>query len=267
MENIIAYFGSLNIDFSTYATAVLILLVGSILLSILSRFIFGKKSMLGHSISSAIAVLFIYAATVVVRCWGGLEQFTTPLPFITITENSLLLFSFAGAHYTAICSELLSLIILTFLVNTIEHWLSRGENFFVWIFFRILIVGIAYVLHLVVVWLFARYLPEGLITYAPTVLLAILLLMLATGMLKILIGLFLSTVSPIIGGLYAFFFANIIGKRITTAVLTTGLLAGLLFALHRLGVTEVALSVSLLSVYVPFFLILLILWYLIGCVL
>lgn len=267
MENIIAYFKSLNIDLSAYGMAVLILLVGSILLTLIAKFIFGKKSIMGHSVSSAIAILFIYAATVVVRCWGGLDQFTTPLPFITIGDGALFLFSFTGAHYTAICSELLSLIILAFLVNTVEHWLSRGENFFIWIFFRILIVGIAYLLHLVVVWLFARYLPEGLVIYAPTVLLGILLLMLATGILKILIGLFLSTVNPIIGGLYTFFFANIIGKRITTAVLTTGLLAGLLFALHSLGITQIVLSISLLSLYIPFFLILLILWYLISCVL
>lgn len=267
MEKLIAYFQSLNIDISAYATAMLILLVGSILLSLIAKFIFGKKSMMGHSISSAIAILFIYAATVVIRCWGGFEQFTTPLPFITIGEDTLILFSFAGAHYTAICSELLSLIILTFLVNTIEHWLSRGENFFVWIFFRILIVGIAYVLHLVVVWLFAHYLPEGLVTYAPTVLLGILLLMLATGFLKILVGLLIGTVNPIIGGLYTFFFANLIGKRITTAVLTTGLLTGLLLALQYLGITDIVISLSLLSIYVPFFVVLLILWYIINCVL
>lgn len=267
MENIIAYLKALNIDYSAYAKAVLLLLTGSIVLSLVSRFIFGRKSMLGHSISSAIAVLFIYAATVVIRCWSGLDQYTTPLPFLTMGENSLLLFSFAGAHYTAICSELLSLIILAFLVNTVEHWLSKGENFFLWIFCRILIVGIAYVLHLVVIWLFARYLPEGLVIYAPTVLLGILLLMLATGMLKVLVGLFLSTINPIMGGLYTFFFANIIGKRVTTAVLTTGLLVGLLYALQSLGISEIAITASLLCVYIPFFIILLILWYLISCVL
>lgn len=266
MEKIIAFFQSSNIDFSAYVKAVLILLVGSIALSLLAKFIFGKKSILGHSVSSAIAVLFIYAATVVVRCWGGLDSFTTPLPFVTISKDYLLLFSFSGAHYTTICSELLSLIILAFLVNTVEHWLSKGESFFLWIFFRILIVAVAYVLHLLVVGLFARLLPEGLVTYAPTVLLGILLLMLATGLLKILVGLVLSTVNPIIGGLYTFFFANMIGKRITTAVLTTALLVGLLFILNALGITAILLGVSALLLYIPLFLILLILWYLISCV-
>lgn len=266
MEKIISYFQRINIDFSAYTTAALILLVGSIVLSLVAKFLLGKASILGHSVSSAIAVLFVYAACVVIRCLGGLDRFITPLPFLRVGENALFLFSFVGAHYTDICAELLSLIILVFLVSTTENWLSKGERFFVWIFFRFLIVAVAYILHLIVLGLFSHFLPEGLVTYAPAVLLGILLIMLATGALKILIGLFLSTVSPIIGGLYTFFFANLIGKRVTTAVFTTGLLVGLLFVLRSLGITAIALSLSALVLYIPFFILLLVLWYLISCV-
>ena len=131
-------------------------------------------------------------------------------------------------------------------------------------FFRFLIVGAAFVLHGIVVSLFNRLLPEGLSTYAPTVLLGILLLMLGFGMLKFLIGMLMGTVNPIIGALYTFFFANLIGKRITVAMVTTILLMVLLVVMTSLGITTLVLSVSALTIYIPFFVALLLLWYLID---
>lgn len=268
METIIAYFDSIHLDFFVFAKCTLILLLGTMVFSLLGRFIFGKRSMLSHAVSSAIAILFIFAVTIVLRsCGAKFDRFVAPLPFVDILGDHITLFRFSGAHYTAICAQVLSMIILAFLVNLAEGWFSKGKNFICWLFFRCLIVSVAYVLHLVVVGLFAHFLPEGLVVYAPTVLLVLLVLLIATGALKIIVGALLSTVDPIIGGLYTFFFAHKIGKMITKATLTTALLVGLVFALQYAGLNTIYIASSALTAYVPILCVLVALWYLTSCIL
>ena len=79
-------------------------------------------------------------------------------------------------------------------------------------------------LHLIVTQLFTTYLPQGLVTYAPTILLALLVLLLLVGALKIVVGAILATVNPLIGAFYTFFFATIVGKALSKAMLTALLL-------------------------------------------
>ena len=120
---------------------------------------------------------------------------------------------------------------------------------------------IALILHLIVTGLFTNLLPEGLVTYAPTILLALLVLMLLTGALKLLVGVVLTTVNPLIAALYTFFFANVVGKQITKAVLTTALLTGLVLLLQHLGVGVISIASAALIAYIPFSILLVILWY------
>lgn len=265
METIIQLFQSIGIDFDTFWKAALILLLGTFLLSIFGRFVFGKRSALNNAVSSAFGILFIYAVSVVLRSAGAqYSAFIAPLPFVSISGNQMVLFDFMNAHYTAICSEVLSMIILSFLVNLADGWLPKGKNVFSWIFFRCLTVVIAYLLHLIVVGLFATYLPEGIVTYAPVILLALLVLLLLTGVLKILVGALLTTVNPIIGGLYTFFFATIIGKQITKAVLTTTILAGLVMLLRYVGVAVISIASAALAAYIPVMIVLIILWFIVS---
>jgi hypothetical protein len=262
MENFVSYFSSVDIPFDSFWTAALILLLGTFLLSVFGRFIFGKRSALNHAVSSAIGILFIYAVTVVLRITG--TQFSSliaPLPFVTIYGDNLILFSFQNTHYTTICSEVLSMVILAFLVNLADGWLPRGKNIFSWVFFRCLTVVIGYILHLIVVGLFATYLPEGIVTYAPAILLGILILLLLTGALKIIVGALLSTVNPIIGGLYTFFFATVIGKQVTKAVLTTVILSALVIGLQYIGIHAISIASAALAAYIPLMLLLIVLWY------
>ncbi len=268
METIVNYFDSLGLDFWYLLKIGGILLLGTLLTSLFGRFIFGKKSALNNAVSSAIGILFIYALTVVVKSFGAqFESFLSPLPYVTISGDTLLLFSFSGSDYTIICSQVLSMIILAFLVNLVDGWLPRGKNVITWVFFRCLTVLVAVFLHLIVTGLFTTYLPEGIVTYAPAILLALLLLMLLTGALKILVGVALSTVNPLIAALYTFFFANVIGKQITKAVLTTTLLTGLVLALQYFGIESVSIASAALIAYIPFVIVLVILWYIVCRVL
>lgn len=264
MESIINYFNSLGLDFWSLLKTGGILLLGCLLISLFGRFIFGKKSALNNAVSSAIGILFIYCITVVLKSAGAqFEQLITPMPFVSISGDELVLFDFK-ADYTVICSEVLSMIILAFLVNLVDGWLPKGKNILTWIFFRCLTVVIAMLLHLVVTGLFTAYLPQGIVTYAPTILLGLLVLMLLTGALKLLVGVILSTVNPLIAALYTFFFANIVGKQITKAVLTTALLAGLIFLLRYVGVVVISIAAAALTAYIPFLLLLIVLWYIVN---
>ena len=89
------------------------------------------------------------------------------------------------------------------------------------------------------------------------------MLLLLTGALKILVGALLTTVNPIIGGLYTFFFATVIGKQISKATLTTVILAGLIIALKYAGVTVISIASAALIAYVPILILLMILWYIV----
>lgn len=262
MEALVNYFNSIGLDFDSFWKAALLLLFGTFLLSVFGRFVFGKRSALNNAVSSAIGILFIYAVTVVLKSAGmQFEHLIAPLPFVSISGEQLVLFSFAGAHYTVICTEILNMIILSFLVNLADGWLPRGKNVFSWLFFRCLTVVVGYLMHLIVVWLFSTYLPAGIVTYAPAILLVLLVLLLLTGALKIFVGALISTVNPIVGGLYTFFFATVIGKQITKAVLTTVILAALVLGLQYIGIGVISIAGAALSAYIPFVLILVVIWY------
>lgn len=268
MEAITAFFNSLNLDLPYLLKAGGILLIGTIIFGSIGRFVFGKKSVLNVAVSSTIAILFMYTITVILRIAGvDLQQFLAPLPFVSFTEDSLVFFSFVGADYTVICSEVLSMIILAFLVNLLDRWLPRGKKLLTWFLFRILTILLATVAHLIVYGLLTYYLPEGLVTYAPVVLLGVLAVMLLTGALKLVVGVALTTVNPLIAALYTFFFANFVGKQVTRAVLTTGIMALMIFALQYAGVAALAVTTAALVVYIPFLIIMLILWYIVNKVL
>lgn len=243
----------------------LVMTVGSLIFGFIGRFAFGKKSVLSQSVSSAIGILFIYAVTVVIHSYGlNLKLLTSPLPFVTISDEWLGIFPIAQSDYVAICGELLNMIILAFLVNLVNQWMPQGKKLLSWLFFRILSVALGMVAFAVANYLLTSFLPEGLLTWAPVILLGLLVVMLLIGALKGLMGAVLATVNPLIGFLYTFFFANIVGKMLTRAMLTTVLLTALVYGLNYLGVAGLAIGTAVLVAYIPMLLLLLVLWFIVG---
>ena len=254
----------LGFDTPMFLRAAVLLTIGSILLGALGRFVFGKRSVLHCSISSAIGIIFIYVATVALQCYGtDLQGMLAPLPFMELKDQAIHFFSFQNAEITVICTQVLSIVILAFLVNILDSILPRGKNFFLWLLLRSVTVAGAMVLHVLALWLL-RLLPVDVMQYAPMVLLALVVLLVLVGGLKIIIGAVLTTVNPIIGILYTFFFANIVGKAITKAILTGGIISALVYLLEYVGITSVPLIGEALVLYIPFALILLIVWFVIG---
>lgn len=250
-------------DLGRYVILAVILSLGSLLIGSIGKSIFGKRSLLGCAVSSSIAVVFLYALTATFLALGGkYANFTAPLPFVTMEGDTLTFFAFTGKDFSAVCTQLLNMVILTFVVSLADRFLPRGKNIFIWLLFRVATVGLGLVAHLFVNQLLLQLLPEGIAQYAPMVLLAVLIVMVLTGALKLLVGILLSTVNPIIGALYTFFFANVVGKQVTRSVLTTAILSLVVYGLETLGIATIGISLESLILYIPYGAGLLGLWYL-----
>ena len=265
MESIVSYFSGIDVDLWSFLKLAGILLLSALLITSLSRFIFRKQTLLGSSISSSIAIIFIYVIMVLLLTVAtDLSFLVTPLPFASISPDRIRFFRFSDAGFTAVAAQLLAMIILAFLVNLVDSWFPRGKNILTWTWWRLLTVAIGFLLHYGANWLIHKYLPQGIVLYAPVILLTILVIMLLTGALRFVLGLILAAVNPLIAALYTFFFTTLIGKQITKAVLTTGILSGVVLLMQNMGITSLSLMPEALVAYVPFLLVLIPVWYLIS---
>ena len=255
-----------DLDFMTAVRFALIVAVGALILGLAGHFIFGKKSGLNHSVSSAVGILFVYALTIVIYTFqpGDLSRFLSPLPFISLHGEYMLVFSFTGSEFTAICTEVLNMVILAFLVNLLDTIIPKGKGIIGWYLLRFVSILLAMGLHYAFTWASNAYLPGFLVTYAPVLLLIILLLGLFMGLLNVIMGVVLVAMNPIFGALYTFFFSSLVGKQLSKAIFTTFILTALVVALNYFGTTLLCIAGTALAAYIPLLIVLLVLWYLIG---
>jgi len=254
-----------TVSFLKYAA---ILCAGLLILGFLGRLLFGKRSDLNHALSSTVGILAVYIlGTFLYGTSISLSGLLASLPFVSVHDGILELFSFQSASWADICAMLVRMIVLAFLVNLADTLIPKGKNFFVWLLLRLLTVFFAVFFQGVIVWLSETYLPETFLYLAPTILIGILIAMLLLGALKLLVGIALATVNPIIGALYTFFFSSLIGRQLSKAVLTTLLLSALMYALTHFGYYAISLAGLSIMTLLPLILVLLSLWYLINQIL
>ena len=242
-----------------------VVVAGILLVGVLARVIFGKRSTLNHAVSAAIAILCIYIVNVVVYSTGAkLEVILSPLPFVSIQGDYLMVFNVLTAEFNEICVHVLDLVILAFLMNLLDSWLPKGEKVISWYFFRFLSVVLAICLQYIVNLLLGIIVPAGFAQYAPTILVIILIASLLLGALKLIVGGILSFLDPVLGILYTFFFSNVVGKQLSKAILTTALLTALVCLLNYLQISAVYIATAALAAYLPLLIIILVLWYIVG---
>lgn len=268
LESLFDTVQSIELDTLTFSKDIAITCVILLVLSFIGRMIFGKRSNLNHAISSAIGILAVYILGVFLYGTNHvLSGLLASLPFVAVRDGMLALFSFTNASTPEICAMLVRMIVLAFLVNLLDTVLPKGKNLFTWLLFRLVTVFLAVLCQALIVWLSETYLPATFLTHAPTVLLGILVAMLLLGALKVLVGIALATVNPIIGALYTFFFSSLVGKQLSKAVLTTALLSLLVHGLNYLGYSVISLvGISVLTL-LPVIIVLILLWYLVNRVL
>ena len=258
-----------EIDIIAAAEFMLYFTAASLILGVLGRLVLGKRSSLNHSLSSAMAILLIYAVTIVIytfKPWN-LAQLLSPLPFVTFAGDYLIILPMHDTAFPALCTEILSLVILSFLINLLDTLIPKGKSVLSWYLLRFLTVILCMGLHLVVSWAFEAFLPEVLVTYAPTILLILLLFMVFSGVISLILGAILTLNSPFLGAMYTFFFSNVVGKQVSKAIFTTVILCIVVYLMGFFGYTVVTITAAALLTYIPIVLLLLMLWYLIGHVL
>ncbi len=254
-----------NFNAASYVKFLLVFVIGVLLLGFLARLIFGKRSTLNHSVSSAIAILCIYVVNVVVYSTGAkLEAILSPLPFVRLEGDYLILFNFLTADFNSICAQILSMIVLAFIMNLLDSWLPKGKKLLSWYFFRFLSVVLAICLHFVLNMLLGAVIPDDVARIAPAILAILLVAALLLGALKLVVGGVLAFVNPFLAILYTFFFSTLVGKQLSKAMLTTLILTVLVCLLNYLGVAAIYIASAALAAYLPLLIIVLVLWYVVG---
>lgn len=251
-----------------YGKFVALLILGVLLLSSLTRFLFGKENQINMAVTASMEILCLYVLNIVIYALGlNYEFFLAPLPFVTIAEDYLFLFPVLTADFTVLCSQLLRLLIIAFLVNLIGGLIPQGQHLLTWTILRLITVALSVVALYGADMLLAAYVPQGLAEYAPTVLVLSLVALIALGSLKVFVGAALAFLDPIVAALYTFFFSNIIGRALARAMVSTLLIGGLLAALSAMNVTVLHIAASALVAYIPLLLVVVLLWYFVGRVL
>lgn len=268
LQNAVSYIPA-EVDFVSAMQFLAIFAAASLIMGVLGRVVMGRRSSLNHAMSSSMGILFVYAFTILIYTFQPLDlmQLLSPLPFVTFYQDFIVLCPVFGTSFSILCSQTLRLIILSFLVNLLDSFLPKGKSLFSWYLYRLITVALAVILHILVHWAFNTYLPTVLVTYAPMILLFILIGMLLLGVLNLLLGVALTIMNPIIGGLYTFFFSHAIGKEITKAVFSSALILAVFIVLDKLGYILISIAPTAIWSYVPLAVVLLILWYLLGHVL
>lgn len=255
-----------ELSFMTVAQFMLYFAAASLILGVMSRIVLGKRSSLNHSLSSVMGILFVYVMTITLytfKPWN-LDILLSPLPFATFSDHYLIIHPITDLQFTALCEELLSLIILAFLVNLIDNFMPQGENIVSWLILRIITILLCFALQLVASWAFHKYLPIALIDYAPMILLILLAFMILSGVITLILGLVISITNPFLGAMYSFFFSNIIGKQLSKALFTTGVICVILYLMDVFGLIVIIISPAALLTYIPLAIAMVGLWYLIG---
>lgn len=271
MAQILEYIAALEAQKETiisYAKFIGILIFGFLLISSLFRFIFGKKAQLNHAVSSAVEILCLYVINIVIYSLGmHWDLFLSPLPFISIEGEYLHILSIVDSDFHLVCEQILKIVIIAFLVNILDDLMPKGKKLFSWFFFRLVTVVLAVGVNYLADLLICTFVPETVFAMAETVLLCLLVALILLGSLKLLTGIALAILDPIIGALYTFFFSNFIGRQLAKALVSTALITALVALLGYLDLTTIFIAASGLTAYIPLLVIMLALWYVIGHIL
>ena len=255
-----------EISFMSMAQFLLYFAAASLVLGTIGRIALGRRSSLNRSLSSVMAVLFIYTLTIVVytfKPWN-LDILLSPLPFTSFSGQYLIIHPITDLQFTALCTQVLSLLILCFLINLVGTLVPAGDGIIAWLLLRLITILTCFALHLDVNWAFNTYLPHVLVAYAPTILLCVLAVLLLSGGISLVFGLAISITNPFLGAMYSFFFSNVVGKQISKAIFTTAILCGILWVMDHFGFVVILITPAALLTYIPLALAMLVLWFLIG---
>lgn len=263
MNDVIDQFVS-NFDAGEFVKVILPMGLVCFALGLVFRLLLGKKSSLNRAITSSIAIIVSYVTVLISHSFEArLDNVVNALPLITLEGTTVTVGTFAGLDIPGICRLLFPVVILSFVTNLIEYMIPKGKNIFLWLLTRVLVVILSVSGYILAMTLLNFLVPAQWLQWLPMLLLAVLGLSFLLGVLKLLLGLVLSAINPVIAACYAFFFGHSVGKSMSRSLLTTLVLSGLVLLLNHLGYTQLDLAGIDPGVFAPGGIIMLIVWYII----
>lgn len=252
-----------TLGISSAVQMTLFLIAVSIAIGIVFRVFFGKHCSANQAVAASAGIVFLYVVTVFVYVFNpwGVASYLSPLPFALFRRDILIILPFEGVEYAIISQHVLTLIILCFLVHFLDSVMPTGNSMITWLFFRCVLLCCTVFGSLTINWIINNILPSGIMGYAPVILLVLLGAAILIGLFNPLLCIIFTVVNPLVGLLYTFFFSSLIGKQLTKAVLSTGVLCAIFYTMERTGYTVIAISPTAILPFLPFGLLLFAIWY------
>lgn len=239
------------------------------ILAVLIRVIHKKASGYNHALASAMAILFIYLGLLVLReGFGALVNPTLEImPLIDYNGDTITLYKFSIDAFVEGCTEYLYVFILSFILIGLDDIIPDSKNGVAWIFVQLFVAILAMVVYSFVIECINEFIPDVIDSYAPLILVCILLFMVLLGVMKVILSLLLAAVNPLLGAVSTFFSSSRLGQALGKAVLCSIILCAVSIYMRSVGLDSFDLSeLNLLVCGLPM-LVLLGLWVVVGYVL
>lgn len=270
MEHLLAFFLDLfpaGFDLTAMLNIFLAVFCFAIVVGFIGR-LFKKSpgSGLAHATASAIAILFIYTFIAMLYRMDQdfIKSIIDNLPLIDFDGKNIKCFLVSGAKPTAIASEFLHAFILAFMVIFLDDLIPDAKNTLSWFILQFIIGLVATLVYCFVIHCLEAYVPGLLDSFAPVILVSILLFMLLLGFLKIVLGLLLVAVNPLLGAVFTFFSTSKLGQCLFKAAISVILMFILLMFLEHQGYTSFDIVNGSILSFTPIVILLLTLWFLLG---
>ena len=192
-------------------------------IAMLIRLVHQKTSQYYHALSSAMALMFMYLVLLQVR--RLLPDFIDPvlakLPLINFNAEAetVGLYQFSIENFSRGCREFLYLFILSFCLIGLDDIIPDARNTSGWLILQFVITCVAIAIYCFLLKFLDQFVPAVLNSYAPLVLVCILLFMVLLGLLKLVLTLVLVAVNPLLGAVSAFFSSNKMGMALGKSVM------------------------------------------------
>lgn len=238
------------------------------LAAVVIRFVFKTASAYLHALSSAMAILFFYLFNILLypvlpSLFGEVLKL---LPLIDVTADGVAVHAieFGLLSLPELSKEFLPVLIFSGILIVMDDVVPDAKNTPSWILLQFALVCAACIFY----WAFQTFIDmidlDFMEQYAPTIVFCVLFTFVTMGILKIIFTLMLVTVSPLLGAVGAWFATSMMGKALGKSVLCAILLCGISVYLNNVGLGTIAFADLSLMVYVPYMIIVLVLWVLTG---
>lgn len=240
------------------------------MLAVMIRIIADKASKYNHALASAMALLFVYIFLMMIHDTNPPEfvkEALRILPLIDYESGVVTIFKFSGDNFLPIFEELLYAFILSFILIGLDDLIPDAKNAIAWIVLQVIIAAVSVFLYWGVIKAINAMIPGILDSYAPLILGCILLFMIGLAILKLILGLLVVAVNPLLGAVSAFFGTSPVGKSLGKAALCALFLCAVAFFVGNAGLTTFALAdLTFMVCFLPLFVVML-LWFVVGNVL